>query len=50
MDTDGGGWTVIQRRGDFNQQSNFFVTWSSYKRGFGDLHVIFGLEMKKFIH
>jgi len=47
MDTDGGGWTVIQRRGDYNQKSNFFVTWSSYKRGFGDLARDFWLGNEK---
>ena len=47
MDTDGGGWTVLQRRGEFNQQSNFFVTWSSYKRGFGDLTRDFWLGNEK---
>jgi ficolin len=47
MDTDGGGWTVLQRRGDFSQQSNFFVTWSSYKRGFGDLTRDFWLGNEK---
>ncbi|CAF1203359.1 unnamed protein product [Rotaria sordida] len=47
MDTDGGGWTVIQRRGDYNQQSNFFVTWSSYRRGFGDLTRDFWLGNEK---
>ncbi|CAF3329821.1 unnamed protein product [Rotaria socialis] len=47
MDTDGGGWTVLQRRGDYNQQSNFFVTWSSYKRGFGDLNRDFWLGNEK---
>ncbi|CAF0765141.1 unnamed protein product [Rotaria sp. Silwood1] len=47
MDTDGGGWTVIQRRGDYNQQSHFFVTWLSYKRGFGDLTRDFWLGNEK---
>lgn len=47
MDTDGGGWTIIQRRGDFLQQSNFFVSWSSYKRGFGDLNRDFWLGNEK---
>ncbi|CAF4307781.1 unnamed protein product, partial [Adineta steineri] len=37
MDTDGGGWTVIQHRGDYYPQTNFYQTWSTYKRGFGDL-------------
>ncbi|UJR10670.1 hypothetical protein I4U23_014865 [Adineta vaga] len=47
MDTDGGGWTIIQRRGDYSQQSNFFVTWSSYRRGFGDLTRDFWLGNEK---
>ncbi|UJR35156.1 hypothetical protein I4U23_027925 [Adineta vaga] len=47
MDTDGGGWTVIQRRDDYNQQSNFFVSWLSYKRGFGDLNRDFWLGNEK---
>ncbi|GIY05084.1 techylectin-5A [Caerostris darwini] len=37
MDTNGGGWTVIQRRGDFQRsQDYFFKDWASYKKGFGD--------------
>ncbi|XP_075115172.1 ficolin-2-like [Leptodactylus fuscus] len=33
MDTDGGGWIVIQRRWDGSV--DFFRTWDDYKKGFG---------------
>ncbi|GIY82036.1 techylectin-5A [Caerostris darwini] len=37
MDTNGGGWTVIQRRGNFQRSEDyFFKDWASYKKGFGD--------------
>ncbi|XP_077510944.1 techylectin-5A-like isoform X1 [Amblyomma americanum] len=37
MDTDGGGWTVIQRRGQFgNSAFHFYRNWTKYASGFGD--------------
>ncbi|XP_048771262.2 ryncolin-1-like [Ostrea edulis] len=34
MTTDGGGWTVIQKRRDAS--TDFYRTWRDYKHGFGD--------------
>ncbi|KAH7957713.1 techylectin-5A [Rhipicephalus sanguineus] len=37
MDTDGGGWTVIQRRGQFNNNVYYFYrNWTEYATGFGE--------------
>ena len=35
MTTDGGGWTVIQKRVD--NSTDFYLDWPSYKQGFGTL-------------
>jgi len=36
--TDGGGWTVIQRRGDYpGPRTNFTRSWIDYRNGFGSL-------------
>merc|ERR1711962_1141077 len=36
METHGGGWTVLQRRGDFDQPTDYFLKkWAAYKEGFG---------------
>uniref|UniRef100_A0A667WAX0 Fibrinogen C-terminal domain-containing protein n=1 Tax=Myripristis murdjan TaxID=586833 RepID=A0A667WAX0_9TELE len=46
VDTDGGGWTLIQRRMDGTQ--NFYRPWKHYKEGFGNVanlsYVLSGLE------
>ena len=48
MTTDGGGWTVIQRRGDYgNPQDYFLRNWTEYKSGFGDLREDFWLGLEK---
>ncbi|XP_067125531.1 techylectin-5A-like [Centruroides vittatus] len=44
MSTEGGGWTVIQRRGRFGNPKNYFYkTWNDYKVGFGNLEKEFWL-------
>ena len=44
--TDGEGWTVFQRRGEFPPQRDFLRNWEEYKWGFGLLEEEFwwGLE------
>ncbi|CAL1270653.1 unnamed protein product [Larinioides sclopetarius] len=37
MDSEGGGWTVIQRRNNFSEPLNFNRGWEAYKTGFGRL-------------
>ena len=46
LDTDGGGWTVIQRRADIQPRQDFNLGWSAYRDGFGELDAEFwwGLE------
>ncbi|XP_022094452.1 uncharacterized protein LOC110981291 [Acanthaster planci] len=41
MDTDGGGWTVFQRR--VSNSQDFYQNWAAYKAGFGDLSTNFWL-------
>ena len=45
MQTDGGGWTVVQRRQD--PSVNFYRGWQDYKNGFGYLNRNFWLGLDK---
>ena len=46
MGTDGGGWTVFQRRADILPREDFYRNWTDYREGFGELTAEFwwGLE------
>ena len=37
MDTDGGRWTVFQRRDDIQPRQDFYLGWTDFKQGFGNL-------------
>ena len=46
METDGGGWTIIQRRNASMGWVNFARSWADYEKGFGDLDGEFWIGLK----
>ena len=46
METDGGGWIVIQRRNASMGWVNFVRSWADYEKGFGDLDGEFWIGLK----
>ena len=46
METDGGGWTVIQRRNASMGWVDFFRNWADYENGFGDVDGEFWIGLK----
>ncbi|XP_076056895.1 techylectin-5B-like isoform X2 [Oratosquilla oratoria] len=46
MNTDGGGWTVIQRRMPLDLHTSFVRNWADYRRGFGNLETEFWLGLE----
>ncbi|XP_043202029.1 techylectin-5A-like [Amphibalanus amphitrite] len=46
LESDGGGWTVVQRRADILPRQEFYLGWQAYREGFGELDGEFwwGLE------
>ena len=46
METDGGGWIVIQRRNANLRRVNFFRSWADYEDGFGNLDGEFWIGLK----
>ena len=47
METDGGGWIVIQRRNASTRWVNFARGWVDYKNGFGDLDGEFWIGLQQ---
>ncbi|XP_076063815.1 techylectin-5A-like isoform X2 [Oratosquilla oratoria] len=50
QETDGGGWTVIQRRDDLPPYEDFYRTWIEYEKGFGDLEGEHWLGLENILH
>ena len=46
METDGGGWIVIQQRNAHVERVNFTRNWEDYENGFGDLDGEFWIGLR----